>query len=276
MNAPVIAIANQKGGTGKTTTALNLGDALARQHMNVLLIDMDHQASLTRALGIQDPDELDDTITQLLMSLIERHTPQPRPMKIVEYDDGDATLDLIASNVYLSRIDTPLNAVRIGRETILKRALEPLRTQYDIIILDCAPALNTLSANEFIAADDIIIPSTPQFLSVKGLDLLIDTYHDALQVNPTLRIIGTLITMREPRRNAQAHIQATLQEASRKDPDALPLFDTVIPKSVDAEEAPLQGRSILDLKPNGKIAQAYRQLALEVIARLANRNETHA
>lgn len=275
MRAPIIAIANQKGGTGKTTTALNLGDALARQGRDILLVDMDHQASLTRALGIREPDELDNTITQLLMSLIERHTPEPEPITITRTDRG-GTLDLIASNVYLSRIDIPLNAVRIGRETILKRALEPLRDRYDAIILDCAPALNTLSANEFIAADGIIIPSTPQFLSVKGLDLLIDTYHDALQVNPTLRIIGTLITMREPRRNAQARIHETLREASRRDPDTLPLFDTVIPKSVDAEEAPLQGRSIIDIKPHGKTAKAYRQLALEVIARLANRNETHA
>lgn len=142
---------------------------------------------------------------------------------------------------------------------MLRTLLESVKDSYDVVLIDCAPALNNLTANEFVAADKIIIPVAPHFLSFKGLDQLLGTVAEARGVNPGLSVLGALITMREKRRIGQGEVEQALRGAHE-----LPVFETVIPKSVKAEEAPSRGESLLAYDAEGPASMAYRRLAMEV------------
>lgn len=260
MSAKIIAVTNQKGGTGKTTTTQNLGDALAGKGLDVLLVDMDHQASLTILCGIDQPDQLadDQIVATPILQVANHETPDTRGIVRHVHEH----LDLLASNVMLSRIEMYLSSVSMGRETILKRVLEPVMDDYDVIIIDCAPNLGNLTANDMVAADGLIVPMCAQYLSAKGLDLLLGQYTDARSLNPGLRIIGALITMKDPNRSMQGKVLESLQ---RQKEHGLPMFDTIIPRGVAAEEASTSAQSVIAYKPGSKVAQAYMRLADEVM-----------
>lgn len=259
--ARIIAIANQKGGTGKTTTTLNLGAAWAAKGKRVLLVDMDHQASLSVAAGIRDTDSLDHTVPSLMASIISGTTPDPAKA-IIHCREG---YDLIPGSIDLAKIDLLMATVTVGRERIAARMLEPLRSMYDLILLDCAPALNMITVNDLVAADGVLIPMCAQYLSSKGLDQLLGVIADARQANPSLTVDGIVVTMRLRRSNGQDEVEKRLRSYG----DVLPVLDSVIPRSVRAEEAPATGRSLLEYDPTGTVANAYRCLANELDRRLA-------
>lgn len=258
--AKIIAVTNQKGGTGKTTTTQNLGDALALKGLRVLLVDMDHQASLSILCGIDQPDQLPDEqiIATPILNVANHEDPNTRATIRHIHDN----VDLLASNVMLSRVEMFLSSVSMGRETILRRVLEPVMNDYDVIIIDCAPNLGNLTANDMVAADGMIVPMCAQYLSAKGLDLLLGQYADARTLNPGLRIIGALITMKDPNRSMQGKVLESLQQQKEH---GLPMFDTIIPRGVAAEEASTSAQSVIAYKPGSKVAQAYMRLADEVM-----------
>ena len=254
----VIAVANQKGGVGKTTTAVNLGVALGRLGKRVLLIDADPQGSLTRSCKIDKPDELDVTLSELLAYQMTGES------KDMIYDDpirSFENIDLIPSNISLSGTETALFNC-MSRESVLKRTIEPLRNMYDVILIDCMPSLGMMTINALVAADSVIIPCEPSYLSVKGLDLLLHSIARVKrQINPDLKIDGVLMTMVDARTNNARDITAALRDAMGIN---ITVFNIEIPRSVRATECPNAGESIFVHDPGGKVADAYAKLAREV------------
>ena len=256
--ATVLAVVNQKGGTGKTTTCENLGVGLAQEGKKVLLVDVDPQGSLTISLGYPRPDDLDSTLSEL-MAKVMQETPLSPGEGILHHEEG---VDLIPANISLSGIEVSLvNAM--SRETILKQLMEPLKRQYDFILLDCMPSLGMLTVNALAAADNVLIPVQAQYLSAKGLEQLLQTVNKVRrQINPKLRIEGILLTMVDGRTNYAKDISNLIRETyGRK----IKVFGTDIPHSVRAAEISAEGKSIFRHDPKGKVASAYRTLTKEVV-----------
>ena len=256
--ATVLAVVNQKGGTGKTTTCENLGVGLAQEGKKVLLVDVDPQGSLTISLGYPRPDDLDSTLSEL-MAKVMQETPLSPGEGILHHEEG---VDLIPANISLSGIEVSLvNAM--SRETILKQLMEPLKRQYDFILLDCMPSLGMLTVNALAAADNVLIPVQAQYLSAKGLEQLLQTVNKVRrQINPKLRIEGILLTMVDGRTNYAKEISNLIRETYGS---KIKVFGTDIPHSVRAAEISAEGKSIFRHDPKGKVASAYRTLAKEVI-----------
>lgn len=256
----VIAIANQKGGVGKTTTALNLGSALVERGRSVLLVDLDQQGSLTISAGF-DPEALNETIYTVLSSYADPKVKQPLPITTVVLPVASLRLDLIPSNIELAALDLELTRA-YSREHILRRALEPVQGAYDYVLLDCPPSLGLVVINALTAADEIIVPLQTDYLATKGVKLLMDTVEAVTaQLNPRLRIGGILLTQADQR---TGHSRQIIELTRSTFAGHIPVFETVVKLSVRLKEAPITGQSILTYDPTGEATAAYRQLAQEV------------
>ena len=257
--AVVLAVSNQKGGTGKTTTCENLGIGLAQEGKKVLLVDTDPQASLTVALGYPRPDDLSFTLSDAMEKIMTEQPIAPGE-GLLHHPEG---VDLMPANIMLSGLEVSLvNAM--NREKILKQYLDTLRREYDFILLDCMPSLGMLTVNALAAADQVLIPVQAQYLSAKGLEQLLQTINKVRrQINPKLKIEGILLTMVDSRTNYAKEISALIREAYGSN---IKVFSTDIPRSVRAAEISAEGRSIFKHDPKGKVAEAYRVLTKEVLS----------
>ena len=256
-NCRIIAITNQKGGVGKTTTAVNLGVGLARMGKRVLLVDADPQSSLTTSLGIENQDELPVSITTVMQSVLEEK-PMPMNYGIIHHSEG---VDLLPSNIELSGLEVSLINT-MSREFVLKDCLSKVKQNYDYVLIDCMPSLGIMTVNALTAANSVIIPTQPSYLSTKGLSLLLRSiFKVKRQINPNLRIDGILMTMVDSRTNDARTIIASLREQVSEN---LRLFDTEIPFSVRAAECSRSGESIFAHDKNGKVAAAYKAMTKEV------------
>ena len=204
-NCKVIALTNQKGGVGKTTTAVNLGVGLAKQGKKVLLIDADAQANLTMALGYNRPDDIPITLSTVMQNIIDDKSFDVQ-QGILHHGEG---VDLLPSNIELSGFEVRLiNAM--SRERVLKTYVNEVKKNYDYVLIDCMPSLGMITINALAAADSVVIPTQPHYLSAKGLELLLRSVSMVRrQINPKLRIDGILMTMVMPRTNINKEITAT-------------------------------------------------------------------
>ena len=258
-NCKVIALTNQKGGVGKTTTAVNLGVSLAQQGKKVLLIDADAQANLTMSLGYNRPDDLPVTLSTIMQDIIDDKSVDVSK-SILHHGEG---VDLLPSNIELSGLEVRLiNA--ISRESVLKTCVNEVKKNYDYCLIDCMPSLGMLTINALAAADAALIPVQAQYLSAKGLEQLLQTVQKVRrQINPKLKIEGILLTMTDNRTNYGKQISNLIRQAYGKH---LKVFDQTIPRSVRAAEISAAGKSIFAYDPKGKVAEAYKSLAKEVQA----------
>ncbi len=240
--ATIIAVTNQKGGVGKSTTCENLGVGLAAEGKKVLLVDTDPQGSLTISMGWQNDQPI-----------------QPGE-GILHHAEG---VDLIPANIELAGLDVAL-VNSMNREKMLKQVLDSAKREYDFILLDCMPSLGMLTVNALAAADTTLIPVQAQYLSAKGLEQLLQTVQKVRrQINPKLKIEGILLTMTDNRTNYGKQISNLIRQAYGKH---LKVFDQTIPRSVRAAETSAAGKSIFSYDPKGKVAEAYKSLAKEVLA----------
>lgn len=254
----VIAIANQKGGVGKTTTCVNLGVGLARAGKRVLLVEADAQGSMAASLGIPEPDELEVTLVNIMEKVIGDEELEPGE-GILHHDEG---IDYIPANIELSGLETALVNV-MSRELVLRQYLDVLKEQYDYILIDCMPSLGMITINALVAADSVLIPVEAAYLPVKGLQQLIKTIGRVhRRLNPDLSILGILFTKVDRRTNFARDISSQIREAYG---DKIYIFENCIPMSVRAAETAAEGKSIFLHDPKGIVSQGYRLLAEEVL-----------
>jgi chromosome partitioning protein len=252
--ARVVAVCNQKGGVGKTTTTINLGAALAEQGRRVLLVDFDPQGALSVGLGIQ-PHELDATIYNLLM---ERNL-SAADVVIKTSVDG---LDLLPSNIDLSGAEVQL-VHEVGREFVLGRVLQPLIPDYDVVLIDCQPSLGLLTVNALACADGVLVPLECEYFALRGVALLMETIEKvASRLSPKLHIDGVLATMYDSR---TLHTREVLANVVHGFGDAV--FHTVISRTVRFPDSTVAGEPITQFDPSSNGASAYRELAKEVLDR---------
>ncbi len=252
--AQVFAIANQKGGVGKTTTAVNLGSALAERGSRVLLIDLDPQGHLTVNMGVSNPDDLRLTVYDLLCE----HNVGAEDVRLHSPGVG---VDFLPANVELAGAELQL-VTEIGRESVLREKLHPLLSEYDFVIIDCPPSLGLLSINALVVATDVIIPLQCEYFGMKGMEQLQRTIERIrVKLNPRLRIHGILPTIHKGR---TVHANEVLQEVSSH--FGAMVYPFQVGDSIRFAECPLVGMSILQYAKDSDGASAYRKLAEQVLA----------
>lgn len=266
--AKVIAICNQKGGVGKTTTALNLGAGLAGEGKKVLLVDSDPQSDLTASAGIE-ADRIEKSLGRLMYLATENNKPDVQDT-IIHHEEG---FDLIPSNLDLSSMETRLvNAM--SREKVLDNILKDIKQDYDYVLIDCMPSLGMLTINALTAADSVIIPVQAQYLPAKGMTQLMKSIDMVRNhTNDQLKIDGIVMTLVDGRTNLAKDVINAIRTNYGMH---LRIFDTQIPVAVKAAEATREGQSIFAYDRSSKPAKAYEMLTKEVMKlgeREKHRNE---
>jgi chromosome partitioning protein len=257
-NCKIITVANQKGGTAKSTTVANLAYALANRGYKTLCIDMDPQGNLSMSLGIDAPDKLQDTVHEALTAAMRDDAPPD----LSEYIRSNGNLDVLPSNINLFVTEINLRD-EMGGEHVLTSLLDPLRSQYEYILIDTNPYLGLLTINALAACDSVLIPVSPQLWSATGLtDLLVTIRKIRRKINPRIEIAGIVLTMCDERTNLYREVKRMLCEHFG---DKLPIFETEIPSTVRVGEANFQSVSVARLDPRNKAARAYEALAEEVV-----------
>lgn len=254
----VIAIANQKGGVGKTTTTFNLEVALAHAGKRILLVDSDPQGDLTTYIGIHDPDNIPVTLSTLMERSIKDEDINSKEA-ILKHDEG---IDLIPSNLELSSMEVSLvNAM--SREFTLRNCLSDIKDKYDYVLIDCMPSLGMITINALACADKVIIPVQSEFLAEKGMSHLMNTVLKVRkQINPNLKVGGILLTMVDGRTNLSKDIANELRSTYGT---VFKLYDNQIPRGVKAAESSRMGESVLSYDSSSKVAQSYIDFAKEVL-----------
>ena len=256
--AKVIAIGNNKGGIGKTTTATNLATGLARKGKRVLAIDNDPQGHLSKSLGVESPASLEYTLDDVMKNLVNDIDIEPGD-GIIKTAEG---VDLMPTNLKYSGMELVLFSA-MNREQILKDYVTMMRPFYDYIIIDCQPTLGLLTVNAFTAADSILIPVTPEALPVDGLQQLFQTIGMIKKkLNPGLEIEGILFTIVDNRTRDAREVMQAVREAFENN---VHFYEKVIPASVRAKECPATGYSIFEYDPKGTVANGYASLVEEVL-----------
>lgn len=253
----IISITTQKGGVGKTTTSINLAAALSEKGKKVLLVDLDPQGNATIGCGIDNNGI--DTIVNAMQKDINGSF-KASDLSVVQRE----TFDVLPSNIELSNLELLLVSV-IGREGVLKRILEPLKDIYDYVIIDTLPSLGILTVNAFVASDYVIVPILAKdYYSLQGFDALLQSVELTRRcINPSLQVLGEIITMFDSRNKNDNVISDTIRADERTN-----VFETVIPLQTKAAEANRMGKSILEYDTKGKAAEAYRKLTDEILKRM--------
>ena len=268
-NCKTIAICNQKGGVGKTTTAVNLGIGLAMQGKKVLLIGADPQSDLTACLGWRDSDSLPQTLTNKLAAVMREESQDPFA-GILSHEEK---VDLVPSNLELSALEMSL-VTAMSRESVMKNYLSQVMDNYDYVLIDCMPSLGMITLNALTAADSVIIPVQAQYLPAKGMTQLLSTIAKVKKhTNPNLAIDGILLTLVDGRTNlAKSTVEALRENFGCR----IRIYRTTIPVAVKAAEVSSKGKSIYAYEPNSTVSKAYADFTKEVLADGRQKERLHA